>query len=48
MKKQKCTICGEPSIRGMSHGNGKCQYHWNEIAFGKEWADKVKKEWVNK
>ena len=44
MKKQKCTDCEKDSIKGMTFGNGKCQYHWNIIAFGKEWADKVKKD----
>ena len=37
----KCTLCGAKSIPGLKKDNGKCQYHWNVGAFGKEWADKV-------
>ncbi len=40
---QKCTLCNEKSIPGLLKGHGKCQYHWNVGAFGKEWADKVAK-----
>jgi len=38
---KKCTLCEKKSIPGLLKGNGKCQYHWNVGAFGKEWADKI-------
>lgn len=42
MAKQVCTECGEPSLPGLIQGAGKCQYHWNVGAYGKDWADKVR------
>lgn len=42
--KQTCTECSRPAIPGLQKGKGKCQYHWNVGAFGKDWADKVLKE----
>lgn len=40
---QLCTIpkCGKKSIAGLHKGHGKCQYHWNVLLYGKEWADHV-------
>ena len=38
-----CTVCGKPSIPGLHRGSGKCQYHWNAMLWGKEWADWVEK-----
>lgn len=37
------TECGKPGIPGLIKGAGKCQYHWNVGAYGKEWADKCLK-----
>jgi hypothetical protein len=48
MKYQKriCTKCGEPSIPELyTH---LCQYHYNEMMWGTEWADKCKAEGVPK
>ena len=42
--KQKCTICGKPSIPGLKPGHGKCQYHWDVGVWGKSWADKMEQE----
>ena len=41
MKKQVCTVCGKNSIPGLKRGCGKCQYHWNVGAFGRDVADKA-------
>jgi hypothetical protein len=38
---QTCTICGAPSLPSLIKGQGKCQRHWTEGAWGKAWADKV-------
>jgi hypothetical protein len=37
-----CTECKEPGIPGLFKGQGKCQYHWNVSAYGREWADKCR------
>jgi hypothetical protein len=42
-KTQPCIVCGKLSLPGFAKGTGKCQYHWNIQAFGKEWADEVVK-----
>lgn len=42
MKRQACTVCGEPSIPGLLAGHGKCQHHWTVGAFGQAWADHVR------
>lgn len=42
MARPTCTECDKPSLPGFVPGTGKCQYHWNVQAYGKEWADKVK------
>jgi hypothetical protein len=39
--KKRCGQCGKPSIKGLKKGQGLCQYHYNVVSFGKEWADKV-------
>ena len=33
-----CCKCTEPSLRGI-RGQGYCQYHWDVMNWGKEWAD---------
>lgn len=44
MSNNPCTKCGKPGIPGLIQGVGKCQYHWNVGAFGKEWADQVEQD----
>ncbi len=44
---QRCTKCDKPSIPGLINGCGKCQYHWNEGVWGKEWADRLSKGSMN-
>jgi hypothetical protein len=34
--RQKCVHCDERSIPGMKKGQGLCQKHWDEYAFGKQ------------
>ena len=41
---QKCTKCDKQSIPGLIKGAGKCQFHWNEGLYGKEWAEKCEKD----
>lgn len=41
MENNKCAICGKDGIPGLPRGAGRCQYHYNVAAFGKEWANKV-------
>ena len=36
--RQKCVHCDKPSISGMKKGQGLCQQHWDEYAFGKQVA----------
>jgi hypothetical protein len=36
--------CGERSLTGLVSDVSLCQYHYNVRQFGKEWADKCKKE----
>ena len=34
-------VCGKPSIPGLIHGAGKCQFHWSEGVWGTAWAKEV-------
>lgn len=38
--KKKCRHCEKPSIPGLIKSVGLCQYHYNVLMFGKEWADR--------
>lgn len=46
LAKNPCTICGVHGIPGLLPGAGKCQYHWNVGAFGQEWADKIRNDFL--
>jgi hypothetical protein len=41
--KKPCS-CGKPSVPGLKPGQSLCQYHYNVAAFGKDWADRCRKE----
>lgn len=47
MKKQKCNKCNELSIPNLARGHGKCRYHWAELIWGKDWADKMQRDDAN-
>jgi hypothetical protein len=38
---QRCTECGNRSIKGLKPGHGKCQWHWDAGCFGREWSKQI-------
>jgi hypothetical protein len=41
---QVCTVCGKPSLPGLTAGNGKCQFHWDAGVWGEAWAERAEAE----
>jgi hypothetical protein len=38
--RQKCVHCDLPSIPGMKKGQGLCQKHWDQFAYGQKFTDR--------
>ena len=36
--RKKCQFCDKPSIPGLKHGIGLCQFHYNSQGWGPRWA----------